>query len=88
MIILVHSSLKYQRIYKYCIINFIRAAKTNASSTENKDNDDENSGVVRKKKSSGTGSNDDNNDNSINDKLNGISETAVKSKVELHRKQD
>merc|ERR1711865_1076338 len=69
-----------------CKVNFIRTVTTTTTDTssENNNDDESSSGVVEKKKSS-TGSNG--NDNSTNDKLNGISETAVGSKAELHRTQ-
>merc|ERR1712238_196124 len=82
-----------------CKVNFIRVAEavtTSCTTTTKNNNDDDNkssSGVVEMKKSN-TGSNDNDNDNgngndnSINDKLNGISETAVGSKAELHRTQE
>jgi len=63
-----------------CKVNFIRATETDNTSsttTTEKNVDDESSGVVEKKS-----------DNITNDKLNGISETAVGSKAELHRTQE
>merc|ERR1712161_157713 len=57
-----------------CKVNFIRVAEavTTSCTTTTKNNTDNDNG------------NGNGNDNSINNKLNGISETAVGSKAELH----